>query len=52
MNNIKNNKEIGRSVREHIYNIYKTNIDLKDITIDYNNYINTMNDIENLEMLI
>ena len=46
MNSIKNNKEIGRSDREHIYNIYKTNNDLKDITIDYNDYINTMYDIE------
>ena len=36
MNSIKNNKEIGRSDREHIYNIYKTNNDLKDININYN----------------
>ena len=29
MNSIKNNKEIGRSDRENIYDIYKTNNDLK-----------------------
>ena len=46
MNSIKNNKEIGKSDREHIYNIYKTNNDLKDITIDYNEYKNAMYDIE------
>ena len=46
MNSIKNNKEIGRSDREHIYNTYKTNNDLKDITIDYNEYKNAMEDIE------
>ena len=46
MNSIKNNKEIGRSDREHIYNIYKTNNDLKDVTIDYNEYKNVMEDIE------
>ena len=46
MNSIKNNKEIGRSDREHIYNINKTNNDLKDITIDYNEYKNAMDDIE------
>ena len=46
MNSIKNNKEIGRSDREHIYNIYKANNDLKDITIDYNEYKNAMEDIE------
>ena len=46
MNSIKNNKEIRRSDREHIYNIYKTNNDLKDITIDYNEYKNAMDDIE------
>ena len=46
MNSIKNNKEIGRSDREHIYNIYKTSDDLKDITIDYNDYKNAMEDIE------
>ena len=40
MNSIKNNKEIGRSDRENIYNIYKTNNDSKDITIDYNEYKN------------
>ena len=31
MNSIKNNQNIGKSDREHIYNIYKTNNDLKDI---------------------
>ena len=46
MNSIKNNKEIGRCDREHIYNIYKTNNDLKDITIDYNEYKTAMDDIE------
>ena len=46
MNSIKNNKEIGKSDREHIYNIYKTNNDLKDITMDYNEYKNAMDDIE------
>ena len=46
MNSIKNNKEIGRSDRENIYNTYKTNNDLKDITIDYNKYKNAMEDIE------
>ena len=46
MNSIKNNKEIRRSDREHIYNIYKTNNDLKDITIDYNEYKDAMDDIE------
>ena len=46
MNSIKNNKEIGRSDREHIYNIYKTNNDLKDVTLDYNEYKNVMEDVE------
>ena len=46
MNSIKNNKEIGRSDREHIYNIYKTSDDLKDVTIDYNEYKNAMEDIK------
>ena len=46
MNSIKNNKEIGRSDREHIYNIYKTSDDLKDVTLDYNEYKNAMEDIE------
>ena len=46
MNSIKNNKEIGKSDREHIYNIYKTNNDLKDLTIDYNEYKNALKDIE------
>ena len=47
MNSIKNNKEIGRSDREHIYDIYKTNNNLKDVTIDYNEYKNAMEYIEN-----
>ena len=46
MNSIKNNKEIGRSDREHIYNIYKSNDDLKNINIDYDEYKNVMEDIE------
>ena len=46
MNSIKNNKEIGLSDRQHIYNIYKTSYDLKDVTIDYNQYKNAMEDIE------
>ena len=46
MNSIKNNKEIGKSDRENIFNIYKTNNDLKNVTIDYNEYKNAMKDIE------
>ena len=46
MNSIKNNKEIGRSDREHIYNIYKSNDDLKNVNIDYNEYKNALEDIE------
>ena len=46
MNSIKNNQNIGKSDREHIYNIYKTNNDLKDVTIDYNLYKNALEDIE------
>ena len=46
MNSIKNNKESGRSDREHIYNIYKTCDDLKGVTINYNDYKNAMEDIE------
>ena len=46
MNSIKNNKEIGKSDREHIYNIYKTSDDLKDVSIDYNEYKNAMEDIK------
>ena len=34
------------SDREHIYNIYKTNNELKDMTIDYNEYKNALEDIE------
>ena len=47
MNSIKNNKEIVRSDREHTYNIYQTSNDLKDVTIDYSEYKNAMEDIEN-----
>ena len=46
MNSIKNNQNIGKSDREHIYNIYKTNNDLKDVTIDYNEYKNALEYIE------
>ena len=46
MNSIKNNKEIGKSDRENIYNIYKTNNDFKNVTIDYNEYKNALEDIE------
>ena len=46
MNSIKNNQNIGKSDREYIYNIYKTNNDLKNVTIDYNEYKNALEDIE------
>ena len=46
MNSIKNNQNIGKSDREHIYNTYKTNNNLKDVTIDYNEYKNALEDIE------
>ena len=46
MNSIKNNQNIGKSDREHIYNTYKTNNDLKDVTIAYNEYKNVLEDIE------
>ena len=46
MNSIKNNKEIGRSDRENIYYIYKNNNDLRNFTVDYNEYKNAMDDIE------
>ena len=46
MNSIKNNKEIGLSDRQNIYNIYKTSDYLKDISIDYIEYKNAMEDIE------
>ena len=46
MNSIKNNKEIGKSDREHIYNIYKTNNDVKNVTLEYNEYKDAMEDIE------
>ena len=51
MNSIKNNKEIGVSDRQHIYNIYKTSDDLKDVTINYNDYKNAMKDIEKFRNL-
>ena len=38
--------EIGQSNREYIYNIYKTNNDLKNVTLDYNEYKNAMENIE------
>ena len=47
MNSIKNNQNISKYDREHIYNTYKTNNDLKNVTIDYNEYENVMEDIEN-----
>ena len=46
MNSIKNNKEIGLTDRQHIYNIYKTTDDFKNVTIDYNEYKNALEDIE------
>ena len=46
MNSIKNNQNIGKSDRENIYNIYKTNNNLKNVTIDYDDYKNAMEDIE------
>ena len=46
MNSIKNNQNIGRYERENIYNIYKTNSNLKNVTIDYNEYKNALKDIE------
>ena len=46
MNSIKNNQNIGKSDRENIYNIYKTNNNLKDVTIDFNEYKNALEDIE------
>ena len=45
MNSIKNNQNIGKSDRENIYNTYKTNNDLKDVTINFNEYKNVMEDI-------
>ena len=46
MNSIKNNKEIGLSDRQNIYNIYKTSDDFKNVTINYNDYKNAMQDIK------
>ena len=46
MNSIKNNRDIGKYDRDNIYNIYETNNDLKDVTIDYSEYKNAMEDIE------
>ena len=46
MNSIKNNQNIGKSDRENIYNIYKTNNDLKNININYEEYKNALKDIE------
>ena len=50
MNSIKNNRNIGIDDRQHIYNIYK-NSDLKDVTIDYNEYKNAMDDIEKFRQI-
>ena len=52
MNSIKNNQNIGKSDRENIYNIYKTNNDLKNVTIDYNEYKNAFNDIEKFRNVV
>ena len=52
MNSIKNNKEIRRSDRENMYNIYKTNNDLKNVTLDYNEYKMLWKILKNLEILI
>ena len=46
MNSVRNNQNIGKSDREHIYNIYKTDNDLKNVSIDYNEYKNALEDIE------
>ena len=46
MNSIKNNQNIGKSDRENIYNIYKTNNNLKNININYVEYKNVLEDIE------
>ena len=46
MNSIKNNQNIGKSDRENIYNIFKTSNDLRNVTIDYNEYKNALDDIE------
>ena len=46
MASIKNNQNINKYDRENIYNTYKTNNDLKDVTINYNEYKNALEDIE------
>ena len=46
MNSIKNNQNIGKSDRENIYNIYKTNNNFKNVNINYNEYKNALEDIE------
>ena len=46
MNSIKNNQNIGKYDRDNIYNIYKTNNDLKNVTLNYNEYKDAMKDIE------
>ena len=51
MNSIKNNQNISKYDRENIYNIYKTNNDLKNVTIDYNEYKNALEDIEKFRNL-
>ena len=48
MNSIKNNQNIGKYDRD---NIYKTSDDLKNVTIDYIEYKNAMEDIEKFRNL-
>ena len=45
MNSIKKIMKLDDQI-EKIFIIYKTNNDLKDVTIDYNEYKNAMEDIE------
>ena len=51
MNSIKNNQNIGKDDRKHIYNIYKNNNDLKDITISYDEYRDAIEDIEKFRQI-
>ena len=46
MTSIKNNQNIGKSDREYIYSIYKTNNDLKNVILDYDEYKEAIKDIE------
>ena len=48
MNSIKNNQNIGKDDRQNIYNIYKNNNNLKNLTIDYDEYKQAIKDIEKL----